>query len=548
MNQNQQQGSFFDSKTILAIILVGLVFFGWQSYISKKYPQQTTEQTATDAATSKAATSDAPAAATKGSDSVVSAPSPQANQKAASLASSAAEEKWTSFETEQFRARVSSYGMSLSDVQLKAYTDRDKKQIQLLQPTGSFLKLSLLGSGQALNFQQISFQDNKLVGTAKLGDLEVQEELLFDSIGRSFQSKIRIRGMSADQKGLMLSVSDVRIASSGGSFLAPAGETQSFAITTAGKTEHLRLQNGKELAGSYPAASLLGLGTHYFAAAIVDKSAVVPAVKVDIKAEDTLAHAQFLYTPADPRQEWEISLTGYMGPKSVSFLEKTDSQLVNLVDYGFFSSIAKILLVVLNWFYSFVKNWGVAIILLTLLARAIVLPFNIMSFKSMKKMQKIQPMIQALRERYKDDPTTLNREMMVLMKEHKVNPVGGCLPTLLQLPIFLALFQVLNNSIELYQAPFMLWIHDLSVRDPFFIFPVLMGITMYFQQKLTPTTMDPAQAKVMQFMPILFSVMTVSLPSGLTLYIFVSTLFGVVQQALFLREKQTSIEVKAVRS
>ena len=152
-------------------------------------------------------------------------------------------------------------------------------------------------------------------------------------------------------------------------------------------------------------------------------------------------------------------------------------------------------------------------------------------------MQKIQPLIAELRERYKDKPQQLNTEMMDLMRKNKVNPVGGCLPMLLQLPVFFALYQVLGQSIELYKAPFMFWIKDLSAMDPYFVLPVLMGISMYIQQKITPSTMDPMQAKVLQFMPILFSLMMISLPSGLTLYIFVSTFFGIVQQYIFMKDK-----------
>lgn len=129
------------------------------------------------------------------------------------------------------------------------------------------------------------------------------------------------------------------------------------------------------------------------------------------------------------------------------------------------------------------------------------------------------------------------------MKTNKVNPLGGCLPMLLQFPVFLALYQVLGHSIELYQAPFIFWIKDLSLKDPFYLLPVLMGLTMFFQQKVTPNTMDPAQAKIMAFMPLIFTFFMVSLPSGLTLYIFISSLFGVLQQIYFLKEKKTLITV-----
>jgi YidC/Oxa1 family membrane protein insertase len=167
-----------------------------------------------------------------------------------------------------------------------------------------------------------------------------------------------------------------------------------------------------------------------------------------------------------------------------------------------------------------------------------VLPFNVYSYKSMKAMQVIQPKIQALRERYKDDQQKQQQEMMALMRENKVNPLGGCLPVLLQFPIFIALYQVLGNSIELYQAPFGLWIHDLSLKDPFYILPVLMGVTMFIQQKITPNTMDPAQARIMLMMPLIFTFFMVTLPSGLTLYMWIGAVFSVLQQLWFMREKK----------
>jgi YidC/Oxa1 family membrane protein insertase len=199
--------------------------------------------------------------------------------------------------------------------------------------------------------------------------------------------------------------------------------------------------------------------------------------------------------------------------------------------------ISKPLVYIMKAFHSMVDNWGLAIIFLTLLVRLCVLPFNLMSMRSMKAMQKIQPKLTALREKYKEDPMTLNRETMSLMKENGANPLGGCLPMLIQIPIFFALYRVIGSSIELYQSPFFGWITDLSSHDIYYVLPVLMGITMFVQQKLTPSTMDPTQAKIMMFLPLVFSLFMLQLPSGLTLYMFVSTLFGAVQQMIIMRDK-----------
>src|SRR6185312_17004793 len=191
---------------------------------------------------------------------------------------------------------------------------------------------------------------------------------------------------------------------------------------------------------------------------------------------------------------------------------------------------------------------GWAIVIMTLLVRMLVLPLNMSTFKSSRKMQKLQPMVKSLKERYKDDSQALNQEMMKLWKENGVNPVGGCLPMLLQLPIFFAYYRVLGQSIELYQAPFMFWIHDLSLKDPYFVLPILMGVAMWMQQKLTPTAMDPNQAKIMQFLPVVFSFMMISLPSGLTLYIFVNTITGVLTQKLIVQDRSNTVSAKEVKA
>jgi YidC/Oxa1 family membrane protein insertase len=167
----------------------------------------------------------------------------------------------------------------------------------------------------------------------------------------------------------------------------------------------------------------------------------------------------------------------------------------------------------------------------------------------MKAMQNLQPQITALKEKYKDDMQRFGQEQMALFKTHKVNPAGGCLPMLVQLPVFIALYAVLGNSIELYHAPFIGWIHDLSSKDPYYVLPVLMGISMFVQQKLTPNPgMDPTQQKILLIMPVVFSFIMISLPSGLTLYIFLSTLLGILQQTLMGRDHTKSVSSVAVPS
>lgn len=222
----------------------------------------------------------------------------------------------------------------------------------------------------------------------------------------------------------------------------------------------------------------------------------------------------------------------YAGPKEIDLLKGMQKDLDHTIDLGdWLGPLARPILYALKWIYSFTFNYGLAIIILTVLVKFLLLPLNIKQFKSMKAMQNLQPELARLREKYKDKREQLNMEMMQLFKRNKVNPMGGCLPLILQMPIFFALYRVLFNSIELRHEPFFLWINDLSAPDRFYISPVLMGIVMFWQQKLTPTTtLDPAQARMMMFMPVIFSLFMIALPSGLVIYILTNSLVSIGQQ------------------
>ncbi len=222
----------------------------------------------------------------------------------------------------------------------------------------------------------------------------------------------------------------------------------------------------------------------------------------------------------------------YFGPKEMDRLKLVGAHLDEAIDYGWFGPVARLLLALLKFIQIWVGNWGLTIIALTLIIKLLLHPINKKSMESMKAMQKIQPKLAEIREKYANDRERQNIEMMNLFKIHKVNPMGGCLPMLLQMPVYIALYKVLSNAIELYHAPFFAFYKDLSAPDPYFISPILLGIFMVLQQKMTPSTQDPAQAKMMMLMPIMFSAFMLFLPAGLVLYIFVNTLITVVQQYL----------------
>ena len=220
----------------------------------------------------------------------------------------------------------------------------------------------------------------------------------------------------------------------------------------------------------------------------------------------------------------------YIGPKLQDVLEETAEGLELTVDYGWLWFIAKPLFSCLSWLYDKTGNWGWAIILVTILLKALFYPLSAAGFRSMANMRRVQPRIISIKERYKNDKTAFNQAMMQIYKEEKINPLGGCFPILIQIPVFIALYWVLLESVEMRQASFILWLDDLSSPDPFFVLPVLMGVTMFVQQKLNPAPMDPVQEKVMSFLPLIFTVFFAFFPSGLVLYWVVNNMLSIAQQ------------------
>ncbi len=235
------------------------------------------------------------------------------------------------------------------------------------------------------------------------------------------------------------------------------------------------------------------------------------------------------YREKDGRLSYSFEL--YSGPKDISLLKKADVGLEDSIDFWIVGILAKPMLQVLKWCHSLTASWTLAIILLTVLVKVLLLPLTQKSFGQMQRMSALKPQMDTLREKYGKDKTRLNQEMMNLYKREKVNPLGGCFPMLLQMPIWIALYRTIYSSAELYQAPMGLWIHDLSAPDPFFVMPLLLGGLMFLQQKMTPTATDSQQAKMMLYiMPVMFTVFMLFLPAGLNLYILVNTILSLVQQ------------------
>jgi YidC/Oxa1 family membrane protein insertase len=278
----------------------------------------------------------------------------------------------------------------------------------------------------------------------------------------------------------------------------------------------------------------------YFMSAAVPLEGAGERFRIDKVGQNivntVITEEQVLKPGAEARYDYLL----YFGPRDLDILKGIDHQLEKAIDFGFFGIIARPLLEVLQFFYRYVGNYGVAIIILTCIIKLLFWPLTQKSYQSMKSMQTLQPEMQKIREKFKKDKERMNREIMELYKQKRVNPMGGCLPMFMQIPVFFALYKVLLGTIALRHAPFALWIQDLSAKDPYYITPILMGVTMFIQQKMNPGTMDSNQAKIFMFMPIVFTFMFLNFPSGLVIYWMVNNLLTILQQWLISRKSETA--------
>jgi YidC/Oxa1 family membrane protein insertase len=271
---------------------------------------------------------------------------------------------------------------------------------------------------------------------------------------------------------------------------------------------------------------------HHFLAAMVPLTEAATEISARAAGTSYRLTAQSAVGDVAPGAELHYPVELFVGPKLQDQLKAAapGRELELTVDYGFLTPLSQPLFWVLDLIHGFVKNWGWSIVITTLLIKLVFYKLTATSGRSMAKMRKLAPRMKALQEKHKDDRQALSSAMMELYKKEKVNPAAGCLPILIQMPFFFAFYWVLVESVEMRQAPFSLWINDLSVRDPCFILPLLMGAAMLFQMRLNPAPPDPVQARVMQIMPIIFTAMFAFFPAGLVLYWLTNTVVSIAQQ------------------
>lgn len=291
----------------------------------------------------------------------------------------------------------------------------------------------------------------------------------------------------------------------------------------------------------------VSLVQHYFISAWIPDANSVNTFKLSQQGTNDVFLFSFVGSAVDvaPGTQGTIKANFYAGPKDTESLEKISPHLELTVDYGFLWMIGEPLFWLLKFIHGFFGNWGLAIIGLTLTVKALFFHLSATSYRSMAKMKKLAPKMAEMKERYGDDRQKMSQEMMKLYKDEKVNPLGGCLPMLIQMPVFLALYWVLMESVELRHAPFYGWINDLSVMDPYYVLPLIYGVTMWFMQKLNPQPTDPMQARVMQMLPLVFTFMFLWFPAGLVLYWVTNNILTIAQQYVITKQIENADISKA---
>ena len=545
----EPQESFLDPGTLIAVVVVGLMWFLWQSHMNKKYPpgqQQAVSQPQQGAGanlgTSPQGQGHGGATPTAGASATGLQTSGQA-QETAGLGP----ERLISYEDDTWQLQISSHNMGVKKAVLKTYQNSSGEPVQLVgdeelnSPLRPFSTKLLMRNTPAQNINfKLQQQGASIVGTAFVKGLKIVRR--FDIKPFSIEASTRVERAGADFIGLQLYLTAKVDPSLGAtSFLIPSFERQEFYIDDYQNERRLPIDPQAAIQPSqWPQAHITALSTQYFGQAILDRSSVRPEFRIYslLQNGSPYVYGQLDFKRLNQSNEFSTQQSLFLGPKKYAALARVDRKMINIIDFGWFSSIAKGILFLMQFFHQYISNWGLNIILLTLIVRLLVLPFNLVSYKSMRAMAKVQPLIKQIQEKYKDKPAEKNQHIMQIMRDNKANPLMGCLPMLLQIPVFFALYRVLASSVDLYHAPFMLWINDLSTKDPYYILPILVGASFFIQQKITPNTMDETQRKVMMFLPLMFTVFMLNLPSGLTLYIFINTLFGLVQQYIFTKRTQ----------
>lgn len=527
-----------NKNTVIALVLMLAVWLGFSFLFPSsqpvKEPTSVVSQETTTALSPSAEVASAPVVAAQSADT-----SPTVSQV----------ERLLLIENERFKAVLTSSGGRLKSLELKQYqakTADDSGPVVML-PAGPLRQASLRTSGNdGFNIAEdayFQFSENSVEKLILSGD-EKHSLTLTHTTPSGLQIQ-KVYSFQGDNYGFELQVVLVNhgttplSGTSGLTLVSPwddsnKGSTTEHIGPTSYVGEKLHQESAEDLVKdpvSYGKDLLWSaFETKYFIAIVAPLQGAAETTSLGKTGSQIENLFQTPYTTLQPGQSSNFNYRIYYGPKDGAILEKAHADFGKAIDFGFFSLLAAPLLQALKFINNYVGNYGVAIILVTIIIKLLFWPLTQKSYSSMKAMQKLQPEITKVRERCKNDREKLNREVMELYKKHRVNPMGGCLPMVVQIPVFFALYKVLMDTIDLRHADFAFWITDLSAKDPYYITPLIMGATMFIQQKMSPSTMDPVQAKVFMLMPIIFTFLFLNFPSGLVLYWLVNNLLTILQQ------------------
>ena len=529
-----------EKRTLLAIVLSMAILFAWGILFdqTKNKPSPEPKQAPQAAAPNQSK----PEAKT-----LTTAPATVA--QAPAMAAST-----ITVDTPLYTATFSTRGAQVISLKLKKYLttmDKDAKPVEILKAPMPGLMLSGGISDAGLVFE--SSQPSSLSITDKPQIIEFRSQ--------AYQGILLKKVFTIDPKTYVLGYQAI-IENHTPSAVSVSGETvfsNAYGVDEKSKGyafEGPVLLNGKHLEefkvdkvktiGGYRDFTgdikWFGFEDKYFLQTIIPKTTVSTTLIIK-RPNDKSVEMHYAFAPSTLHSGGSLVKDNliFLGPKELKPLEAVGYSLNKALDFGFFDIIAKPLLISMNWIYKYVGSYGWTIIILTIIIKFLLYPLTLKSFTSMKELQKIQPLMKEIQQQYKDDKQKMNQELMRLYQEHKINPMGGCLPMLLQIPILFALYKVFYQAIELRHTPFHIfgtWLPDLSASDPYYITPILMGASQFVMQKMTPTTGDPMQQKVMLFMPVLFTFMFLNFPSGLVIYWLISNILSIFQQA-YINRKHT---------
>ena len=556
-----------ETRAIIAAVLMAAVFIVYQVFFLPTGPEPTSQQKPAPPVAS-APQPPTPRAVAPSSGAPPAAPTPRAPKAPRPL------QRLATVDAPLYRAVVSSEGGKLQELTLKY---RGEKPMVIVGDLGPAGLLAAPADGAAAEVVAMSLSSETLTVTGdRLADLvltgeaeglRIRQTLRFHPETFAMDVRLRVENPGTAPRGIALTLPWVTRQAWRATAEKFQGQHPTEIVwSTNGhidRIDDLSVVGDRSVDGEWA-----GLDSVWYLAALVPRSpgfkiviasdGKVPAAKDGNTAPVGRASVAVRATPTiGPGQAWEGEVVVYAGPKEYDRLKTLG--LEDAINFGGFPLPQRYgglpmrwlgvpILLLMNWTYKHVGNYGIAIILLTVVSKVLFYPLTVKSMRSMKAMQMLQPQVNALRSKFQKDPQALQRETLALCKKHRVNPMGGCLPMVAQIPIFYALYLALSVSVELQNATFLcfvrlfgvdLWICDLAAHDPTYVLPVLMGVTMFIQQKMTPTAGDPRQAKMMLLMPFIFTFMFLNLPSGLVLYWTVSNVLQILQQKLMNRPART---------